>query len=265
MGGGMSKRVRITRVSAWVATGASVLMLAACDVQVHDDTPAEYKANDGFGMYDVKATVQRDALVSQGSVFLFGIGDKQRIELTSNRDGTEWHGLYSVRCHSSFPLQFLAVWKLQGLTTRQKLVPPQPRDVKLIEPPWTSQASIDTSGPGTQAAAQPAAAKGGRKAGGNKGGSKQVQWEGGVPYRIATSSTAHITAAHIEPLSQDPADVAAAKPISIASTFPMDLPCGAPAEIRVASTAQKAHGNLVIDTDFPAVQHWQTKVEFAPK
>jgi hypothetical protein len=260
----MSNRERITRVSAWVGIGGSVLMLAACDVQVQDETPAEYKANDGLGMYEIKASVKRDALVSPGSVYMFGLGaDKQRIDLKSNRDGTEWSGLYSVRCKSSFPVQFITIWKLQGLTTREKLVPPQPREVKLIEPDLTHEASIDTSGPGTPAAQPAAAPKGGRKPA--KGAAKQAQWEGGVAYRIATAQMAHITAAHIEPTSQDPADAAAAKPISVVSTFPMDLPCGTPTEVRLTSTAQKAHGNLVIDTDFPAVPHWQTKVDFAPK
>jgi hypothetical protein len=174
---------------------------------------------------------------------MFGlVGDKQRIELSSNRDGTEWHGLYSVRCRSSFPLQFLAVWKLQGLATKQKLEPAQPREIKLIEPPLTREASIDTAGKSP------------------KGG-----WEGGVPYRFATAQYTRITAAHIEPSSQDPADVAAAKPISVVSSFPVDATCGTPTEIHVSSTAPHAHGTLVIDTDHPAVPHWQTKVEFAPK
>ena len=86
-----------------------------------------------------------------------------------------------------------------------------------------------------------------------------------MPYRIATASNTRITAAHIEPLSQDPAEVAAAKPISVVGSFPVDVPCGTPTEVRVASTAQRAHGNLVIDTDHPAVAHWQTKIEFLPK
>src|SRR5438876_670204 len=97
-GGGMSKLIRLT----WIPV---TLALGACDVQVHDKTPAEYPANHGVGMYEIKATVTRDALVSPGSVFMFGLGDKQRVELMSNRDGTEWHGQYSVRCRASFPLQ----------------------------------------------------------------------------------------------------------------------------------------------------------------
>ncbi|TLY80126.1 MAG: hypothetical protein E6K49_02660 [Gammaproteobacteria bacterium] len=231
----MSKLIRLT----WMAVAVA---LGGCDVQVHDETPTEYPANHDIGMYEIKAAVTRDALVTPGSVFMFALGGKERVELSPNRDGSEWHGLYSVRCRSSFPLQFLAVWKLQGLATKQKLEPPQPREVKLIEPPLTRAVSIDTAGK------MP------------KGG-----WEGGVPYRIATAPNTRITAAHIEPLSQDPAEVAAAKPISVVGSFPVDVPCGTPTEVRVASTAQRAHGNLVIDTDHPAVAHWQTRIEFLPK
>jgi len=232
----MSKLIRLT----WIPV---TLALGACDVQVQDKTPAEYPANHDIGMYEIKATVTRDALVSPGSVFMFGLGDKQKVELTSNRDGSEWHGLYPVRCRASFPLQFLAIWKLQGLETKRKLVPPQPREIRLIDPPLTREApSVDTSGKSP------------------KGG-----WEGSVQYKFVTAQNTRITAAHIEPLSQDAADVAAAKPISVVSSFPVDAPCGTPTEIRVSSKAPRAHGNLVIDTDYPAFPHWQTKVEFAPK
>jgi hypothetical protein len=231
----MSKLIRLT----WIPV---VLALGACDVQVHDETPAQYPANHDIGMYEIKATVARDTLVTPGSVFLFAVGDKQRIELTPNRDGSEWRGLYSVRCRESFPLQLKAIWKLQGLATRQKLVPEQPREVKLIAPPLTKEASLDSSGK---------APKGG--------------WEGVVAYRFVTEPTTRITGAHIEPASQDAADVAAAKPIAVTSTFPVDATCGTPAEVHVTSTAQRAHGNLVIDTDYPSAPHWQTKVEFAPK
>ncbi len=33
------------------------ITLGACDVQVRDETPAEYPANHDIGMYGVKATV----------------------------------------------------------------------------------------------------------------------------------------------------------------------------------------------------------------
>lgn len=232
----MSKLIRLT----WIPV---VLALSACDVQVRDQTPAEYPANHDIGMYEVKAAVTDDSLVTPGSVFLFAVGDKQqKIPLTPSRDGSEWSGMYSIRCKSSFPLQFLAAWRLQGLATKQKLVPEHPRQIKLTDPPLTREASIDTSGK---------APKGG--------------WQGGVAYRFITAPDTQITGAHIEPTSQDPADVAAAKSISVVSSFPVDAPCGTPTEVRLASSAQKAHGTLVIDTDHPSFPHWQTTVEFAPK
>jgi len=222
--------------------GAVATVLSACDVQVHDTTPAEYPANHDVGMYEIKATVTPDALVSPGSVFLRGLSGQQRIELSADRTDTEWHGMYAVRCQPSFPLQLQAVWKLQGLTTKQKLVPPQPREIKLIEPQPTKEATIDTSGKSP------------------KGG-----WEGGVKYRFATQQDTQITAAHIEPLSQDPADVAAAKAIAVTTPMPVDIPCGAPTEVQLTSTAQHAQGNLVVDSNHATFPHWTTKVVFAPK
>jgi hypothetical protein len=230
----MSKLIRLI----WVPV---VLALGACDVQVHDETPAQYPANHDIGMYEIKARVTHDSMVTPGSVFLVALGDKQRIELTPNREGSEWSGLYSVRCRSTFPLQFRAVWRLQGLATDQKLVPAQPREVKLIEPPLTREVTVDTS------ARNP------------KG------WPGSVHYRFVTMQSTRITGARIEPVSQDPADVAAAKGISVVTVLPVDATCGTPAEIQLLSKAPRARGNLVIDTDHPAVPHWQTKVEFAPK
>jgi len=221
----------------------AVLALSACDVQVRDNTPAELPANHDVGMYDVSATVTREAMVTQGSVYLFALGDNnQKITLNSNQDGSEWHALYSVRCRSSFPLQFLAEWKLQGLNVRHKFVPPQPRQIKLTEPPPTRTASFDSSGK---------APKGG--------------WQGGVQYRFVTVPSVQITAARIEPASEAPEDAAAAKSISVVTSLPVVAGCGDLAEIRLASRAPRAHGTLVIDTDHPAVPHWQTVVEFSPK
>lgn len=221
-------------------------VLGGCDVQVHDTTPAEYPANYDVGMYEIKATVAPDSLVTPGSVFMFGLSGKQRIELTSNRQGTEWHGMYSVRCKPDFPLQLLAVWKLQGLTTKQKVVPAQPRDIKLIEPEPTKEVSIDTTLP---AGAKP----------------PKTGFTGNVKYRFATQQDTQITGVRIDPVSQDPGDVAAAKAISVTSPLPVDVLCGTPTEVDLTSTAQKAQGNLVIDTTNPAYPHWTTKVTFAPK
>jgi len=223
--------------------GAVATVLSACDVQVHDATPGQYPANHDVGMYEIKATVVPDSMVSPGSVFLYGLSGQQRIEMQPNRAGTEWHGMYAIRCHSSFPLQLKAIWKLQGLTTREKIVPEgAAREIKLTEPEPTKSATIDTSGKSP------------------KGG-----WTGNVKYRFATQADTQITGAHIEPTSQDPADVNAAKGISVTSPMPVDVPCGAPTEVDLATTSQNAHGNLVIDTNLPAYPHWTTKVEFAPK
>ena len=223
--------------------GAVTAALSACDVQVHDQTPAQYPVNHDVGMYEIKATVTPDSMVSPGSVYVFGLSGKQRFELSSNRAGTEWHGMYSIRCQPGFPLQLLAIWKLQGLTTKEKLVPEQPREIKLVEPEPPKEApSIDTSGKSP------------------KGG-----WTGSVKYRFSTQQLTQITAAHIEPVSQEPADVAAAKAISVTTPMPLDSPCGVPTEVALTSTAQKAQANLVIDTNHPAYPHWTTQVEFAPK
>jgi len=227
------KLIRLT----WVPVA---LMLSACDVQVRDETPAEYPANHDIGMYDIKATVTRDALVTPGSVFLFALGDDQKIPLS--QEGSEWHGLYSVRCRSSFPLQILAEWHRAALDVKRKLVPPVPRRIKLTEPPLTSSASFDSPGK------QP------------KGG-----WVGNVQYRFVTMPSVQITGAHIEPASTAAADVAAAKAISLLTPLPLVAPCGDRAEIRLASSAQRAHGTLVIDTDHPEIPHWQTIVDFAPR
>jgi hypothetical protein len=237
----MSKRT----VGGTFFVGAAVaLALSACDVQVHDTTPATYPANHDIGMYEIKATVAPDAMVSPGSVFLFGLSGKQKIELASNRSGTEWRGMYSVKCKPSFPLQLLAIWKLQGLATERKVVPEQPREIKLVEPQPTQESAIDTSG-----SSKPP-----------KGG-----WQGTVKYRFATEPNVQITGVRIDPVSTDPADVTAAKAIAVTTPMPLDIPCGVPTELAVASTAQRAQANLVIDSNHPAYPHWTTKVVFAPK
>lgn len=223
--------------------GAVTAALSGCDVQVHDATPAEYPANHDLGMYPIKVTVAPGAMVTPDSIFVFGVSGKERFALTPNKGGTQWQHMYAIRCHPSFPLQILVAWK-EGLGTEQKVVPPQPREIKLIEPEPTKEGIIDTSGP---------KAKGG-------GG-----WEGTVKYRFATEQNTQITGVHIEPISQDAADVAAAKAISVTSPMPVDIPCGAPTEIQLTSSAQRAQGNLVVDSTHPVYPHWTTKVVFAPK
>jgi hypothetical protein len=221
---------------------AAVLGLTGCDVQLHDTTPAEYPANHDIGMYDVSATVTRGSMVPAGSVFVFALGEKQKVALSSNADGSEWHGLYPVRCVSSFPLQMMAEWKgTVGL--KQLRVPPQPRQVKLIEPPLTKSASFEAPGPKPP-----------------KDG-----WQGSVQYRFVTQPSVRITGAHVEPSTAEPADAAAAQAISVISAFPVIAGCGDLVDVRLATKNPHAHGTLVIDTDHPGLPHWQTKVEFAAK
>jgi len=217
------------------------LLLVACDVQVRDTTPAEFPANHDIGMYELSVAVTRDALVTPGSVYVMAISERQKVALSANSDGSRWQGLYPVRCKSSFPLQFVVEWKLP-FDLRRKVVPPQPRQVRLIEPPLTRTASFDTSGK---------APKGG--------------WQGTVQYRFVTVPTIRIVGAHIGPQGSSAVDVAAARPLSVVSPFPVVGGCGDLVEIRVASSAPRARGTLVIDTDHPADPHWTTQVEFSPK
>jgi len=241
----MYKLIRLSSIPA-------ALCLSACAVQVNDTTPAQYQANNDIGMYQITATASEGALVSPGSVVLFAISENQKITLSQNSDGSGWHGLLPVRCQSSFPLQLLAVWRLQGLTTRNILVPPQPREIKLSEPPLTKQEGFDT-------AVKPAAGKAAKGKGG-KG-----DWEGAVNYRFATVPVTQITAARIEPSSASAEDVAAARAISVKTSLPLQAACGENAQLHLASSEQRAHGTLVIDTDNPGVSRWQTYVEFSPK
>jgi len=230
---------------------AAALALSACDVQVHDTTAPEYQANNDIGMYKVSATASPGALVTPGSLVMFAIGeDNKKVERRQYSDGS-WQGLYSTRCHNSFPLQFLAVWRLQGLSTRELLVPAQPRQIKLTEPPLTKQEGFDTA-----KAAESKAVKGARG---------KAEWEGVVDYRFVTMPVTQIQAAHIEPSSSSAEDVAAARAISVKTALPLQAPCGEDAKITLVSTEQRAHGTLDIETDNPGMPRWQTYVEFSPK
>jgi hypothetical protein len=86
-----------------------------------------------------------------------------------------------------------------------------------------------------------------------------------VQYSFVTVASVQITGAHIEPQSGSTEDAAAAKPLSVVSSFPVVGGCGDLIDVRVASSAAHSHGTLVIDTNDPADPHWQTHVEFAPK
>lgn len=217
------------------------LALAACDVQVRDTTPAAFSANHDIGLYEVSATVTRDLLVTPGSVFVFAVVGKQRIELSPSGDGSHWRGFYSVRCQGGFPLQLLVGWK-QLFELNQKLQPPQPRQIRLSEPAPVREARFDSTGP---------APKGG--------------WQGAIHYRFVTVPAVEITAAHIEPLGSSPEDIAAARSISVLTALPFAARCGDLVDVRLASATPHGRGTLVIDTDDPALRQWKTQVEFSPK
>jgi len=230
----------------------AVLVLSACSVQVNDTTPAEYQANNDIGMYKISATATQGALVTPNSLLMYAIGDGQKVPMQQYSDGT-WQGLYSVRCHSSFPLQILAVWRLQGLSTRQELVPPQPQEIKLTEPPLTRRESFNTSpkADGVTKAAKAAKGKG--------------DYPGIVSYRFVTAPMTQITSARIEPSSSSAEDVAAARAITVKTPLPVQAPCGEEALVTLVSTEQHAHGTLDIETDNPGMPRWQTYVDFSPK
>jgi len=221
---------------------AAALASAGCDVQVQDQTPGRFQANPDVAMYPLTVKVSSGALVSQ-PVYVFAVSDGEKAPLSLDPDGN-YTTMFAVRCKSTFPLQFLAVWRLQGMATRQQLFPEQPRQIELTPPPLTRQASIDTSG---------------------KPDKKTRSWQGGVQYNVVSAPQAHITGAHLEPVSQDKADQEAAKPISIVSTFPINATCGTPSAVVLASKKARAHANLIIDTDLPGIPHWTTRVEFAPQ
>lgn len=221
---------------------AVALALAGCGVQVQDETPSRFEANPDVAMYPLTAKVTAGSMVSQ-PVYLFAVSEGQRVPLSLGQDGT-YQTMFPVKCKRAFPLQYLAIWRLQGMATRHQLFPAQPRQIDLTPPPLTKQASIDTSG---------------------KPDKKTRSWQGGVQYDIVTAADAHITGAHLDPVSQDKADVAAARAVSIVSSFPIDATCGTPTAVQLASKKQVAHVNLTIDTDLPSMPHWTTRVDFGPQ
>lgn len=221
---------------------AVALALAGCGVRLQDETPARFRANPDIGMYPIKVQVSSGSMVSQ-PVYVFALSGGRRVPLSAGADGT-YRTMLAVRCASGFPLQYLAVWRLQGMQTREKLFPAQPRRVQLVAPPLTRQATIDTSASPDRAT---------------------HAWQGSVQYDIVTAADAHITGARIEPVSQGKADVEAAKAIRVVSAFPLEASCGIPTAVQLASKARRAHANLVIDTDAPGFPQWKTRVDFAPE
>lgn len=222
---------------------AVALALTGCGVQLQDQTPAKFPVNADIGMYPITVKVTSGAMVSQ-PVYLWLLSDGQKVALTAGPGGT-YQTMFPVKCKSSFPLQYLAVWRLQGVATKNEVYPAQPRQIELTPPPLSAPQAppIDTSG---------------------KPDKKTRSWQGAVQFDVVTDDNAHITSAQIEPVSQDKADVAAAKAISIVSGFPLDASCGVPTAVQLASKERRAQANLVIGTDIPGMPQWTTKVTFAP-
>jgi hypothetical protein len=174
---------------------------------------------------------------------VFALSGGRRVPLAAGSDGI-YRTMYPVKCKDSFPLQYLAIWRLQGMATRQEVYPAEPRQIELTAPPLRRHAVIDTAG---------------------RPDRKTRTWQGSVKYRIVTAANAEITAARIEPVSQDKADVAAAKAIRIVSGFPLDASCGIPTAVQLASRDRRARANLIIQTNVPGIPTWTTEVTFAPQ
>jgi hypothetical protein len=231
------------RLIGFSCLAAVALALCGCDVQLQDETPGTFTANPDIGMYPLTVKVTSGALVST-PIYVFVVGaDGQQVPLSPGPNGS-FGTMYPVKCKASFPLQYLAVWRVQGVVTKHQLFPATPRDVQLTPPPLTQQASIDTSG---------------------KPDKKTRSWQGVVQYNIYTAAEAHITGAQVEPVSQDKADVKAAQDVSVVSTLPVDATCGTPSAVTLATKEQTAHVNLVITTDLPGVPQATTRVDFAPQ
>ncbi|HTX25240.1 MAG TPA: hypothetical protein VMD03_11355 [Steroidobacteraceae bacterium] len=218
-----------------------VLGVSACDVTVQDQTPTQFTANNQLGMYPIKAEIARDTLVSPDAVIVTAFVNHQPLALEADRSATEWQALYPIRCHDSFTVQFRAAWTVEGLDSRYKLVPEKPQTVRVIEPPLVKDVKIDTS------------------ARSRKG------WDGVVHYAFLTEPNTQISSIDIEPVSQQPADVEAARPISVTTSTPVSASCGMPVDITLLSKSPRAHADLVIHTNNPSVPQWRTEVEFAPE
>ncbi len=214
--------------------------LAGCSVQVHNTTPAKFQADPNVGMYPISATVTEGTLVS-GPLYLFEVGGGHKVRMHPNAARTSWQTMLPVRCKSSFPLQYLAVWQVQGVTTRQGLFPKQPIDVELTQPPLTREAFINTTG---------APVRG--------------MWQGTVNYEFSTAANTNITGAKIEPIGKSRQDQLWAQGIHVLSTFPIAASCDTPTGITLASGYRKAKAKLVISTDSKTTPTWTTKVTFRP-
>lgn len=224
-----------------LSIGVAALALAGCGVKVQNQTPKQLEANPDIGMYPISATVKPGGLVSQ-PIYLFQVGGGSKVPLHSDASGTQWRAMVPVRCKSSFPVQYLAVWRVQGMATRHKLFPAQPIQVQLTQPPLTKDAVISTAG-----------------------APKRGLWEGSVNYEFATAQNTNITGAKIEPAGTSPTDVRAAKAVHIVSSFPISASCDTPTGVVLASRARKATVKLSITTDSTAFPTWTTTVNFVPQ
>jgi len=96
-------------------------------VQVHDAPPDQFPANHDVGMYEIKATVvpRRPGERLFRLLLRRGLsGQQERLTLTAKPGRSrECTACTPSRCQPDFPLQIFAIWKLQGLTTKEKVVP----------------------------------------------------------------------------------------------------------------------------------------------
>lgn len=225
-----------------ITCGLAALVLAGCSVQVQNNTPDKFQANPEIGMYPIKATVTRGALVSP-QMYVYDVAGGQKIPLKSDATGTHWGTMVPVRCQSSFQLQYLAIWRLQGLATKQKLFPASPIKVTLTPPPLTKEATIDTSG-------RP----------------KKGVWKGDVNYEFATATNTQITGAKLEPIGKTREDKRLVREIHVASSLPINASCDTKTAVTLTSRVRKAKAKLVIQTSLPGkLSKWTTTVTFQPK
>jgi hypothetical protein len=224
------------------ATGALMVCagLVGCNVQLHDETPASYQADNGAAMYQLQARITRPFLVAPDSVFVSALVDDHLVRFEPDASLLTWHGLYSVRCRAGFSLQYRAIWSVQSITSRSVQVPARPRTVQLTEPPPPQQVKIETS----------------------MGNAKT--WSGVVHYQFITAPRTTITTLRIEPLGGSAADAATAAPIKLQSQTPLTVECGAPLDVGLESSALRAAAYLVLETTNPGVPRWRTRVDFAP-
>ena len=213
--------------------------MSACDVRVHDETPASYPAN-GIGLYSIAASIERPLLVAPDSAFVGALIDGELLHLTPDASGTHWHGLFSVRCRRSFNLQFRAIWSIQNITTRTKRVPEHPRTVELIEPEPPRQVLIDTSA------------------------ESRTGWSGVAHYQFITAPMTTVRALRIEPLSAARGDVRSAAALRVITPTPLMAGCGSPVDVSLHSAERRAGGYLVLETDNPGLPHWRTEIRFSP-